>query len=30
MGRKAGAWGFIKNGNWIHNKDYLARGVKHD
>ena len=28
MGRKAGAWGFIKNGIWIHNKDYLARGAK--
>ena len=28
MGRKAGAWGFIKNGIWVHNKDYLARGAK--
>jgi len=28
MGRKAGAWGFLKNGIWIHNKDYLARGAK--
>jgi hypothetical protein len=30
MGRKAGAWGFIKNGIWVHNKDYLARGAKDD
>ena len=30
MGRKAGAWGFIRNGIWIHNKDYLARGAKDD
>ena len=30
MGRKAGAWGFLKNGIWIHNKDYLARGAKDD
>ena len=28
MGKKAGAWGFIKNGIWVHNKDYLARGAK--
>ena len=28
MGRKAGSWGFLKNGIWIHNKDYLARGAK--
>ena len=30
MGRKAGAWGFLKNGIWVHNKDYLARGAKDD
>jgi len=30
MGRKAGAWGFIKNGIWVHNKDYLVRGAKDD
>jgi hypothetical protein len=28
MGKKAGAWGFLKNGVWIHNKNYLARGAK--
>ncbi len=28
MGQKAGSWGFIKNGKWIHNEKYLARGAK--
>ena len=28
MGKKATDWGFLKNGIWIHNKDYLARGAK--
>jgi|TARA_B110000503_G_scaffold818_1_gene1103 hypothetical protein len=28
MGKKAGAWGFLKNGVWIHNENYLARGAK--
>ena len=28
MGKKAGAWGFLKNGVWIHNKNYLARGAE--
>lgn len=28
MGRKAGAWGFLKDGEWIHNEQYLARGAK--
>ena len=30
MGKKATDWGFLKNGIWIHNKDYLARGAKDD
>jgi hypothetical protein len=30
MGKKAGAWGFLKNGVWIHNEKYLARGAKDD
>jgi len=28
MGRKSGTWGFIKDGKWIHNEQYLARGAK--
>ena len=28
MGKKAGQWGFLKNGEWIHNEQYLARGAK--
>lgn len=28
MGKKAGAWGFLKNGVWIHNENYLVRGAK--
>ena len=23
MGKKAQSWGFVKNGKWIDNKDYL-------
>jgi hypothetical protein len=30
MGQKAQAWGFIKNGSWIHNEKYLGRGAKND
>ena len=30
MGQKAQAWGFIKNGSWIHNEKYLGRGAKDD
>ena len=28
MGKKAGEWGFLKDGEWIHNEQYLARGAK--
>jgi hypothetical protein len=28
MGKKAGSWGFLKNGKWIHNEVYLGRGAK--
>lgn len=28
MGKKAGEWGFVKDGEWIHNEQYLARGAK--
>jgi hypothetical protein len=28
MGKKATDWGFIKDGEWIHNEKYLARGAK--
>ena len=30
MGKKAGSWGFIKDGKWIHNEKFLARGAKED
>ena len=30
MGKKAGEWGFLKDGEWIHNEQYLARGAKVD
>ena len=30
MGKKATDWGFVKDGEWIHNKIYLARGAKHE
>jgi len=30
MGKKTGDWGFLKNGEWIHNEQYLARGAKND
>ena len=30
MGKKAGSWGFLKDGEWIHNEQYLARGAKND
>jgi hypothetical protein len=30
MGQKATEWGFIKDGEWIHNEQYLARGAKDD
>jgi hypothetical protein len=30
MGQKAAEWGFLKDGEWIHNEQYLARGAKAD
>ena len=30
MGQKAAEWGFLKDGEWIHNEQYLARGAKDD
>ena len=30
MGKKATDWGFVKDGKWIHNEQYLARGAKSD
>jgi hypothetical protein len=30
MGKKAQEWGFLKDGTWVHNEQYLARGAKGD
>jgi len=30
MGQKSTEWGFVKDGEWIHNEQYLARGAKEE